>query len=46
MRPAKSKSFASLIDGITLSVAAILIIVIFMMYLTEVSFNGNIDWKT
>ena len=45
LRPAKSKSFASLIDGITLSVAAILIIVIFMMYLTEVSFNGNIDWK-
>lgn len=45
VRPAKSKTFASLIDGITLSVAAILIIVIFMMYLTEVSFNGNIDWK-
>ena len=41
----RNHTFAGLIDGITLSVAAILIIVIFMMYLTEVSFNGNIDWK-
>ena len=45
LRPAKSKTFASLIDGILLSFAAIMIIVIFMTYLTEVSFNGNIDWK-
>lgn len=43
--PKKNRNFSSLIDGITLSVAAILIIVIFMMYLTEVSFNGNINWK-
>lgn len=43
LRPAKSKTFASLIDGILLSFAAIMIIVIFMTYLTEVSFNGNID---
>ena len=41
----RNHTFAGLIDGITLSVAAILIIVIFMMYLTEVSFNGDIDWK-
>ena len=43
--PKKNRNFSSLIDGMTLSVAAILIIVIFMMYLTEVSFNGNINWK-
>ena len=43
--PKRNRTFAGLIDGITLSVAAILIVVIFMMYLTEVSFNGNIDWK-
>ena len=43
--PKRSRTFAGLIDGITLSVAAILVIVIFMMYLTEVSFNGSIDWK-
>ena len=45
VRPVKSKTFASLLDGLTLTVAGVLIVVIFMVYMTQVSFNSNIDWK-
>lgn len=45
LRPVRNKTFASLIDGLTLTVAGILIIVIFMVYMTQVSFNSDIDWK-
>lgn len=40
-----NKTFASLIDGLTLTVAGVLIVVIFMVYMTQVSFNSSIDWK-
>lgn len=43
--PKRNKTFSSLIDGLTLTVAGVLIIVIFMMYMTQVSFNSNVDWK-
>lgn len=45
LRPVRNKSFASLLDGLTLTVAGVLIIVIFMVYMTQVSFNSSIDWK-
>lgn len=45
LRPVRNKTFASLIDGLTLTVAGVLIVVIFMVYMTQVSFNSHIDWK-
>lgn len=44
-RPVKNRSFATLIDGLTLTVAGVLIVVIFMVYMTQVSFNSSVDWK-
>lgn len=45
LRPARNKTFAGLLDGLTLTVAGILIVVIFMVYMTQVSFNSSVDWK-
>ena len=45
LRPVRNKTFAGLLDGLTLTVAGVLIVVIFMVYMTQVSFNSSIDWK-
>ena len=45
VRPMHNRTFASLLDGLTLTVAGVLIVVIFMVYMTQVSFNSEIDWR-
>lgn len=41
----KSRAFSDFVDALTLTVVGILIVVIFMVYMTQVSFNSKIDWK-
>ena len=41
----KNRAFSDFIDGITLTVVAVLLVVIFMVYMTQVSFNSDISWK-
>ena len=41
----KNRAFSDFIDGITLTVVAVLLVVIFMVYMTQVSFNSSVSWK-
>lgn len=43
--PKKQHNFSDFIDGITLSVVAILVVVILMMYLTDVNFKSDFSLK-
>ena len=45
LRPTRSHSFAGLLDGITLTVAAILIVVIFMAYMTHIPVDSGAGWR-
>lgn len=45
LRPTRSHSFAGLLDGITLTVAAILIVVIFMAYMTHITVDSGAGWR-
>lgn len=43
--PKKQRAFSDFVDGITLTVVGILLVVIFMVYLTNVAFDTDIDLK-
>lgn len=43
--PKRQRAFSDFVDGITLTVVAILLVVIFMVYLTNVAFDTDIDLK-
>ena len=45
IKPKKSISFQNIMDGITLTAVVVLFIVIFLVYLTQVSLDTNISWK-
>lgn len=43
--PKKQRAFSDFVDGITLTVVGILLVVIFMVYMTNVAFDTEIDLK-